>query len=94
MFYYKYHSFTTTTVSVEKPWLICGYHGLTITKVFLLLFFFVVKPWLGPLKLNSLHHRHGWNKPDYLIVDYRFFMKMSASQIQFIWQNNAGFSHM
>ncbi len=31
---------------------------------------------------------------NYLIVDYRFFMKISASQIQFIWQNNVGFSHM
>ncbi len=27
---------------VVKPWLICGYHSLTIVTMF----FFVVKPWL------------------------------------------------
>ncbi len=31
-------------VSVAKPWLICGFHGLT--KVTMFFFFFVVKPWL------------------------------------------------
>ncbi len=28
-------------LSVAKPWLICGYHGLSIVTMF----FFVVKPW-------------------------------------------------
>ncbi len=32
MFYYKYHD--KTMVSVANPWLICGYHGLTIETMF------------------------------------------------------------
>ncbi len=39
-------------VTVAKPWLICGYHGLTIvTMVFLVLF--VVKPWLIFVRLQT-----------------------------------------
>ncbi len=32
-------------ISVAKPWLICGYHGLTIVTMFFFALF-MVKPWL------------------------------------------------
>ncbi len=30
---------TNTMVSVARPWLICGYHGLIVTKCFFLFFY-------------------------------------------------------
>ncbi len=38
-FYYKYNG--QTMVSVARPWLICDYHGLIVTKCFL--FFYLHK---------------------------------------------------
>ncbi len=30
-------------VSVARPWLICGYHGLIVTKCFFCLYFYLYK---------------------------------------------------
>ncbi len=50
-FYYKYHGFTK--VRVARPWLMCGYHGLSIVTKYIFFGFICIKPWFRKYDLMT-----------------------------------------